>query len=903
MPVTDDWSRNSVENYYKNSIVQQVNTQYPNLPAAQKNTIVDKQWNDFYTANKVQLEERIVQTSLYFKTGFQYEENGATHTFLGDLDSYYYLRQARNVQEKGYVCDYIADDGKCVDDHMLAPIKSGAGASMHPYGEFYLYKILHSLNSKITLMDAAFYLPTVIAALGVLAAFFIGRKLMNDVGGFFAAMFFATSPLLVTRTLGSDTDIWNIVFPLLIIWMFLEAFETKKLLNKIIFTSITGLLMALFAFAWGGWWYIFYFILAALIGHIGFLLLKNLIAHKSLKKMMTKEVINDSVVLGVLFASTAIFVSIIYSLSIFISSLQAPFMFSDTLKVASAADLWPNVLTTVAELNEASLQTVVGQASFGLNILFSLSLLGIIFLMVKKKPDFKDYMLITGSAILYVIMISQNALVLNYKIYLGIIILPVLAGLWLKLKEHNEHDIKPALILLVWFVGMIFVSTRGIRFVLLLVPAFCIALGVAIGYLYQYFERIMHENIKLNLNLSKIIVFVILALILIMPVQSGISSAKSYMPSITKGWWDSLTKIRQESSPDAIIISWWDFGHWFKYVADRRVTFDGASQLGPLAHWAGRSLQTNSETETLGILRMLACGSNKAFEEVNKKYDDAEKSQNVVADIILMEKDDAETYLKDIQFTNTETVNILQYSHCNPPEVYYVTSEDMVGKAGVWAHFGLWDIDRAFIINEVKPKSLSEGTRILKERFNYSDDEAARVYYEVQALRTDREMNDWISPWPSYAGGLVNCANKEEMVQCNLNLAVSNNGQTVITVDRFLINMSQPENSQIVIAGYEQATGRKLSENPGSFEMISILDGTLKEYKSNNASIGLSILLNVNRNGNETSYQAIVANTQLVDSTFTRLFYLDGKGMDSFEKFSDVTDITGTRINIWKVKW
>ncbi|GIU68966.1 MAG: hypothetical protein KatS3mg002_0202 [Candidatus Woesearchaeota archaeon] len=899
MPITYDWAKNSVENYYKNSIIQQVNAQYPNLPESQKNTLVYKQWTEFYSKNKEQIEEQIKQTGEYFKTGFHYEENGATHTFLGDLDSYYYLRQARNIKDKGYVCDYIDNYGTCVDDHMLAPINSVAHPSMHPYATFYLYKFLKLFNSKITLMDAAFYLPTLIAALGIIAAFFIGRKLMNEIAGFFAAMFFATSPLLISRTLGSDTDIWNIVFPLFIMWILLEAFEAKKLQNKIILTSITGLLMSFFAFAWGGWWYTFYFIIAALLGHIGFVLLKNIIKHKSFKNILSsKEIKSDSLILLILFCSASIFVSIIYSLNYLKDSLSAPLELASSLKTAAVADLWPNVLTTVAELNEAGITTIIGQTSFGLKLLFALSLLGIIFLMIDKKPNFKEYLLIIGSALLYMIMISPKSMAMDYKIYLGILIIPVLVGLWIRIHEHNEHDMKPSFILIIWFIGMIFTSTKGVRFISLLVPAFCIAIGVAIGYLYQYFERIIHEKMNVNKYLSRIIVFVMLALILIMPIQAGFSAGKSYTPSMTKGWWDSLTKIKEESKTDAIIISWWDFGHWFKYVADRKVTFDGASQLPPLAHWVGRSLQTNSEKENIGIIRMLACGSNNAFEEVNKRYNDTEKSQNIVNKIIMMEKNDAETYLESLGFSK----DITKYSHCEPPENYLITSGDMVGKAGVWAHFGLWDFDRAYIINEVRPKSLSEGTKILKERFNYTEEEAVRIYYEVQALRTDREMNDWISPWPVYAGNIVNCEEKNETILCKFNIGINNNGQTITVIDRATININNPENSELIISFYDQ-TGRKLQETKGTFSEIAIIDNTTRKYKSKNATVSLGMSLSVQKTGNQTTYKAIVADPLLIDSTFTKLFFFEGQNMKHFEKFYDTTDITGTRIIVWKVKW
>ena len=33
-------------------------------------------------------------------------------------------------------------------------------------------------------------------------------------------------------------------------------------------------------------------------------------------------------------------------------------------------------------------------------------------------------------------------------------------------------------------------------------------------------------------------------------------------------WYDTLSKIRNEAPQDIVITSWWDFGHWFKAVAD-----------------------------------------------------------------------------------------------------------------------------------------------------------------------------------------------------------------------------------------------------------------------------------------------------------------------------------------------
>ncbi len=900
LPATESWAENSVYNYYRNGIVQQVNAQYPNLPQAQRDTLINQQFEQFKAANMADLDASVKQTSDYFKTGFRYTENGKEWTFLGDLDSYTYLRYARNIEQKGMVCDELRD-GKCIDNKMLAPLGFETGPSMHSYGIFYLHSFIKIFDKNTTLMHAAFLLPTVLAVIAAIAAFFIGRRLMNETAGFFAAMFIATSPLFISRTLGSDTDVWNVMFPLVILWIFLEAYESKSNIKRYILAGAAGLALGVFSFAWGGWWYIFDFIIVAVIGYIGFELVKNYLQHKSFKKLFNKELSHSLLMLGILFISTMVFVSIFTSFTTFKGVVEAPFFYLSTLKVATHSDLWPNVYTTVAELNEANIATVIGQTSFGMNLLFALGLLGIIFTLVKRKPDMKEYILIIASFLMFIYLTSASGQALNTNLFLALLLLPVILALILVLLDKNSKiDIKVALLLAVWYVGMIFASLKGIRFIMLLVPAFSVAMGVTVGYIHQYIVRMGKDHFKMNESWTKIGAFILLCLILITPVNMAIATGESYVPSITKGWWDGLTKIREESKPDAIINSWWDFGHWFKYVADRRVTLDGASQNHPNAHWLGKALQSNNEKESVAILRMLDCGSNTLFQKINEKYNDTERAHNVVKEIIMMDKDDAIEYLENIGFNNAQ--DIVKYSHCTPPENYFITSGDMVGKAGVWAHFGLWDFDRAFIISEVRPKSLSEGTAILKERFNYTDNEATRIYYEVQSLQTDRETNDWIAPWPSYAGNTIGCQNVSDTVICNVGMGIGNNGQTITVIDRAIVNLTSPENSDLIIAFYDQS-GRKLQETKGSFSELAIVDNTTRKYKSNNATISLGMALFVNRDEAQPTYTALISDPLLVDSTFTKLFFLNGQNTEYFDKFYDTTDITGTRIIIWKVNW
>ncbi len=182
------------------------------------------------------------------------------------------------------------------------------------------------------------------------------------------------------------------------------------------------------------------------------------------------------------------------------------------------------------------------------------------------------------------------------------------------------------------------------------------------------------------------------------PIRQGYATGYSYVPSVNDAWVETLTKINLESKENAIINSWWDFGHWFKYFADRAVTFDGASQNDANAHWIGKVLVTDDEEQAIAILKMLDCENNNAFNYINEELNDTHESVKLIYKLLKLDKSSAEKELKKL-FNEEKTNKILNAMFCEPPENFFITSEDMVGKAPVWAHFGLWNFEKADYYN------------------------------------------------------------------------------------------------------------------------------------------------------------------------------------------------------------
>ncbi len=359
-----------------------------------------------------------------------------------------------------------------------------------------------------------------------------------------------------------------------------------------------------------------------------------------------------------------------------------------------------------------------------------------------------------------------------------------------------------------------------------------------------------------------------------MTPQGG--TAQSDIPLINDAWYNALASIKENSKADAIITSWWDFGHHFKALADRAVTFDGTTQSSPEAHWVGRLFMTDDEHEAVGILRMLNCGAYTGTEEIRKVVGDNVKAVLLTKRIIMAERDEARQILLDNGFTNEQADNVLKLTHCSPPESFVIASEDMIGKSGVWAHFGGWNYTKADIWKATSSMKRDEAASYMEEKFGMAKDEANDLFIQMQGIKTDADADAWISPWPGISGGVESCSETEGIVRCNDGLTVN-----LSTHDAFY------------------------PTSQGNLHPISIVypaaDGTVIEKKFENNTIpqDLSVLLFPSGNG----YRRAVASPQLVNSMFIRMFYLKGQGLTHFKLLTRQTGLTGTDVWVWQVDW
>jgi dolichyl-phosphooligosaccharide-protein glycotransferase len=819
IPQADQWAENNVHSHYKNQIQSQIDRQFPNLPRENKQALIEAEFQKVLKDNKDVVEQQKKATAEQLRSQFK-DDTG--QTYLLGIDPYFYYRQTDNLLKYGTIGTEVRD-GEPFDTYKLAPLGLSLDKNLHPYVGLVVYKV-SSIFSDISVMGSFFFVGALISALSIIPAFFIGRKVGGNVGGFFAAWLTAVNVFFVSRTAGesSDTDAYNIFFPLLIAWIYIEAVEQENLKKQIGLMALTGFLMGVYAFAWSGWIFIFYIIFATM---------STLIVYQAVISFLRKSFRKDEIIRSL--SGIGVFlISSVMSITIFTEFRQVKKLWNGVIgftqiKSVASSKIWPNVLTTVAELNPQDLSSVIGQLG-GLFLLL-IAIVGVLLTLTKKD-------------------------------------------------SQGRVDVKYTVMLTFWLASTLWATGKGVRFTLLVVPALALGFGMFCGITFKFLVKWISEGMRVNKSITQVVIFGLLLLLIITPTRASFEQSQRSVPAVNDAWWDALSSIKDNSQQNAIITSWWDFGHWFKAIADRPVTFDGGNQNTPQAHWVGKLLLSDNEAVSLGILRMLDCGGNTAFNEIDKKIKEVPASVSLLNEIILLDNEEAATLLANKGFVQTEIEDIVANTHCKPPEGFVIASDDMIGKSGVWGHFGSWDFIRSAMVFKTRKLPRAEAIPILVNDFNLTEELAGKTYDEI----INSDPNRWISPWPSYQGGLHPCVAEGKVINCGLR--ISNDATVELSIDTLTMDATIPGQQGVL--------------RPNSLTFAAN-DG-IHNIEFDGPTTGFSIIL-IPRGDNQ--FAAIISDPLQANSLFTKMYFYEGHGLRCFDPFDNRNQITGGRIFIYKVDW
>jgi dolichyl-diphosphooligosaccharide--protein glycosyltransferase len=618
--------------------------------------------------------------------------------YFSELDSYFNYRMTQDFLDHGYMGD-AKINGTSWDLHSYFP--PGKEVSYTPlivYLTAFIY-LLVNLFSNVPLTSVAFWTGAFVASLAVIPAYFFIRRITNDYGGITAGLLVGLAPFYFSHTFAGffDTDMFNMLLPILTVWFFVESLRADNLKNRSIFAVLSAVSMLLFSLAWQGWIYIFYLLIVTVVVYL--LVSKYLFGYKtfnkpgdydSIKEWFTNQPLIFALVVFVVLSSILVIVT--SGPSSFASSLLGPLGFTQLQSSVQVASAYPNVYVSVGELQVPdSALSAINNAGGLVVFIFGLLAVFLLFLrlMIGKKEVQTKAKEVESEKTTKTRKKrkkrrrkskpkTQEKAKETQKKYI--------------IPQLNEFEKKNylfyAVLMFIWIITTAYLLTKGVRFSELFALPVALSAGIFVGLMLEYIKAYVPNN-----KLQTVVMVVLIAAAVFAPISSGYAISSSVVPGTSDPMILSLNWIKNNTSPDTVITSWWDYGHLFTAVADRPVTFDGSTQNNLRAYWVGKSLSTNNETLSAGILRMLSTTGDSGPNTVELYTNDTSKSVEILTSILGVDKATATTILTtNYGLTAEQAQNITQYTHPdNPAPNVLITSSDMLGKASWWSYFANWN--------------------------------------------------------------------------------------------------------------------------------------------------------------------------------------------------------------------
>ena len=355
---------------------------------------------------------------------------------------------------------------------------------------------------------------------------------------------------------------------------------------------------------------------------------------------------------------------------------------------------------------------------------------------------------------------------------------------------------------------------------------------VVISGVFIYLRKSIRDS---DVSLKKALVVVLITLALVSPTVCGAYQTTAVtVPGSSDPMWNAMDYVKENTTNDTVIISWWDFGYLFQIASDHPTSFDGGSQSGDRAYWVGKALTTSDFAQSKGILQMLGTTGSNASDLLCNYTGSNVTAVDALDKTLGMSRENAKsTLISDYNLTESQANAVVKQSHpSNPNNVAFVLSSDMIQKAGWWSYFGSWNFDTL-------------------DSTNYQ-------YYMT---------GDYVTIKPNSQGS-INVLN-DSVVLYNAVVKRGSNGTNGTTAQ--MTAVWDKNGSKVDLNGTEY--------NPlKASDLIVIEDGYLTVNKTLDKEGNYTLYVI----GSGNDYTAILMDNELKDSVFTRLFLLGGAGQDTF---------------------
>jgi asparagine N-glycosylation enzyme membrane subunit Stt3 len=167
--------------------------------------------------------------------------------------------------------------------------------------------------------------------------------------------------------------------------------------------------------------------------------------------------------------------------------------------------------------------------------------------------------------------------------------------------NFKNKDLENLSVLLTFFLIAIVTTFRGVRFTEYTSAFFIILISVGFGNLIKWSE---------NKNFLKSFVIGLYLLTIIITLSSGLAVGQSLGPDVNSNWDNAWTFLKTQTPEFSLVGTWWDPGHMITGLGERRVIADGAHchfdcmyTINDRITDLGKIMATTDENVSLSLIR------------------------------------------------------------------------------------------------------------------------------------------------------------------------------------------------------------------------------------------------------------------------------------------------------------
>ncbi|GBC68813.1 hypothetical protein HRbin01_00498 [archaeon HR01] len=465
-----------------------------------------------------------------------------------------------------------------------------------PFAMAFIYLLLKSVGLSPDPLELASILPVVYSLAGVALMYFLGRQVAGSATGLAAALFIAVSNSNISRNHLGWFDDESLSIPLMLLGFtaYLAALKEGRTVRGVVaYSLLAGGAMGAMAASWGAHKFPlalipFFAVIASLLG-----------------KYSTRLLIATSTAFST-YTLIAMSVPKLGPSYIFETTLFSGFIGVGILLIFEIANRY---------IPPQSRRLFIGGLFVAAAIFFSAAVLlgvlgvpGLKFLSV-ALPQLRD-------ALPIVISVAENQVPTWSIIFsdLGIFLIMAPFGVYLFLRRGGL----PSLFIVIYTILSVYFASSMVRLSLIAAPAVALAAGYAFTYLFSQLGAIMSsvravrrrgQTIPLGYSFITPAILILLLGYSLLPAAYGglnlrgevsISPVdQGYQPvtlvtgsfptrSVLADWMRALEWMKANLPPDAVVMSWWDYGYWITVVGGHKTLVDNgtlnSTQIGEVAY-------------------------------------------------------------------------------------------------------------------------------------------------------------------------------------------------------------------------------------------------------------------------------------------------------------------------------